>query len=90
MVSELTTFQACCLACSLPSWTRITGWDATLIHEFIEVGEFGLALEQIADVVSEDEIPLSDDECRSMIALNAEMGMGGRVPDALRLCPRTR
>ena len=41
---------------------RLPGKDVTLIAEFIDVGELGLALEQMADVLSEDERPLTPDE----------------------------
>lgn len=66
---------------------RLSVDDARLIHEFIDVGECGLALEQIADVLSEDKVALRDDERTEMLALNARMEMGDRVPDALGLCP---
>jgi len=36
---------------------RLTAKDRLLIAEFIDVGEVGLALEQIADVLSEYEQP---------------------------------
>ncbi len=55
--------------------------------EFIDVGEFGLALEQIADVLSEDEQPLTPDERSDMLALARRMKMGGRVPRVLEYCP---
>lgn len=41
---------------------RLPASQATLIHELVGAGEWGLALEQIADVLSEDEIGLRDDE----------------------------
>jgi hypothetical protein len=61
--------------------------DATLIHEFIEVGEFGLALEQMADVLAEDGTPITDEERADMLALNEDMKMGERVPRVLATCP---
>jgi hypothetical protein len=67
---------------------RLSERDAKLIHEFIEVGEYGLALEQIADVLSEDEVPISDQERADMLALVEAMEMGDRVPGALGWCPR--
>jgi hypothetical protein len=39
-----------------------------VIHEFVEVGEFGLALEQIADVLAEEDGPVSDDERANTLA----------------------
>jgi hypothetical protein len=38
---------------------RLPGKDMTLIAEFIDAGELGLALGQLADVLSEDEQPLA-------------------------------
>lgn len=66
---------------------RLPADQATLIHEFVDVGEWGLALEQIADVLSEDEIGLRDDERAELLALNSRMEMGDRVPHALGFCP---
>jgi hypothetical protein len=66
---------------------RFTRRDAELIHEFIEVGEFGLALEQMADVLAEEDTPISDPEREEMLRLNEHMGMGDRVPRVLATCP---
>jgi len=46
-----------------------------------------LALEQIADVLSEDEQPLTTDERSDMLALVERMKMGERVPNALAFWP---
>jgi hypothetical protein len=45
-------------------------------------------VEQIADVLSEDETTISDEERATMHSLNHDMDMGDRVPNALLLCPR--
>jgi hypothetical protein len=66
---------------------RLQAKDLVLISEFIDVGELGLALEQIADVLSEDEQPVSPGERADMLALTERMSMGQRVPHALRFCP---
>lgn len=66
---------------------RLPGKDITLIAEFIDANELGLALEQMADVLSEDEQPLASDERADMLALVERMQMGDRVPGALRFCP---
>ena len=66
---------------------RLSSKDATLIAEFIDVGELGLALEQMADQLSEYDQPLSPDERSDMLALVARMGMDDRVPGVLALCP---
>lgn len=66
---------------------RLPGKDVTLIAEFIDANELGLALEQMADVLSEEEQPLSADERADMLALVDTMQMDERVPRALALCP---
>lgn len=66
---------------------RLPGQQGTLISEFIDANELGLALEQLADVLSEDEQPLSPDERADMLALADRMQMGDRVPRALEWCP---
>lgn len=66
---------------------RLPGKDVTLIAEFIDANELGLALEQMADVLSEDEQPLSSGERADMLALVDRMQMGDRVPRALSFCP---
>jgi hypothetical protein len=66
---------------------RLPEKDVTLIAEFIDTNELGLALEQIADVLSEDDQPLAADERADMLALVDRMQMGDRVPRALTFCP---
>lgn len=66
---------------------RLPGKDVALVAEFIDAGELCLALEQMADVLSEDEKPLSADERADMLALVDRMRMDDRVPRALAFCP---
>jgi len=66
---------------------RLALRDITLISEFIDAGELGLALEQIADVLSEDEHALTRDERADMLSLVSRMRMDDRVPRALTFCP---
>jgi hypothetical protein len=66
---------------------RLPGNDVTLIAEFIDANELGLALEKLADVLSEDEQPLSPDERADMLALADRMQMGDRISRALEFCP---
>ena len=66
---------------------RLPSKDVTLIAEFIDANELGLALEQMADALSEDERPLSSDERADMLALAGRMQMADRVPRALEFCP---
>ena len=66
---------------------RLPGKDVTLIAEFIDANELGLALEQMADALSEDVQPLAASERADMLALAARIQMTDRVPRALSLCP---
>lgn len=67
---------------------RFSRRDMALFVEFLDAGEYGLTLEQMADVLSEDSIPISDDERADMLSLEAVMGLGSRVSRPLALCPR--
>jgi hypothetical protein len=66
---------------------RITPRDAGLIHEFIDVGELGLALEQIADLLAEAQAPITDSERADLETLAYAMDLDQRVPQALESCP---
>jgi hypothetical protein len=66
---------------------RLSDKDLLLIAEFIDANELGLALEQMAEVLSEDAHPLGPDERSDMLALVERMRMDGRVPRALAFCP---
>jgi hypothetical protein len=66
---------------------RLPAKDVTLIVEFIDANEDGLALGQIADVLSEDEQPLAAGERADMVKLVDRMQLGDRVPRALSFCP---
>ncbi len=62
--------------------------DIALIAKFIDANELGLALEQIADVLCEDEQPLTPDERADMLALVERMQMDDRVPSVPAFCPK--
>jgi hypothetical protein len=66
---------------------RLTNDQAVGTTELIDAGEFGLALEFIADSLSEEERAVSEIERREMTLLVGEMGMDDRVQRALALCP---
>jgi hypothetical protein len=59
-------------------------------HSLVDAGQYGLALEWMADGLSEAESPISEDEEQLMLELVGEMRMTGRVQRALALCPRRR
>jgi hypothetical protein len=66
---------------------RLSTRDQTFISEFIDANELGLALEQMADVPSEEDQPLTTEDRSDMLRLAARMETGDRVPRALPLCP---
>ena len=62
---------------------RIGSEQARLLHHFIEVGEYGLALEEIAGTLAQDTIAITGQERDDMLALAARMNLdGGLVPRA--------
>jgi hypothetical protein len=69
---------------------RLGGEQAELFHEFIEVGEYGLALEEIAGALAQDKIAIANDERGDMLALADRMKMDGLVAHALGFCPQAR
>lgn len=64
-----------CTGLSIRLDDRLPGKDVTLINEYIDAGELGLALEQLADVLSEDDQPLAPAERGDMLALVERMRM---------------
>lgn len=66
---------------------RLSARDLVFVAEFIDVGELGLALEQMADALCEDEAPVARTERVDMLALAERMNLGSRVSQALRFCP---
>jgi hypothetical protein len=69
---------------------RLGREDAQQLHHFIEVGEYGLALEEIAGALAQAKVPITDQERGDMLALTATMKMDDLVPRALGFCPRTQ
>ena len=67
---------------------RIGRVQARLLHHFIDVGEYGLALEDIAGTLAQDAIAITGQERGDILALAARMKPdGGLVPRALAACP---
>jgi hypothetical protein len=66
---------------------RLSARDLGFVAEFIDVGELGLALEQMADALCEDEAPVARAERDDMLTLAERMNLGSRVYRALRFCP---
>jgi hypothetical protein len=70
---------------------RIGSEQAQWLHHVIDVGEYGLALEDIAGTLAQDAIAVTDQERLDVMALAARMKLeGGLVPRALAACPRTQ
>jgi hypothetical protein len=67
---------------------RLDHEDARQLHHFIEVGEYGLALQEIADALAHATVPITDQERTDMLTLTATMNMDDLVPRALGFCPR--
>jgi hypothetical protein len=69
---------------------RLGGEQARLFHRFIAVGEYGLALEEIAGALAQDAIAITGQEREDMLALARQMAMDDLVPRALGFCPVMR
>ena len=69
---------------------RLGAEQAQLFHHFVEVGEYGLALEEIAGALAQDKIAITDHERGDMLALARQMKMDDLVPHALGFCPQAR
>ena len=66
---------------------RIGREQAQWLHHIIDVGEYGLALEDIAGTLAQDTIAVTDQERDDMMALAARMNLEGNlVPRALAAC----
>jgi hypothetical protein len=67
---------------------RLDREDARHLHHFIEVGEYGLALEDIAAALAQAQVPITGQERSDMLALTRTLEMDDLVPRALWACPR--
>jgi hypothetical protein len=65
--------------------TDQAGW----LHHVTEMGEYGLALEDMAGILAYDRIAITDQERGDMLALAERMGTeGDAVRHSLESCPR--
>lgn len=62
--------------------------QAGYVHDVIDVGEYGLALEDIVGILAWDQAPVTDQERDDIAALSQTMGMDDLIGDKLRSCPR--
>ena len=67
---------------------RLGGKQAGLLHQFIEAGEYGLALEEISGALAQDTVAITDRERTALLALASQMGVDDLAPRALACCPR--
>ena len=67
---------------------RLADDQAQRLHHLIEVGEYGLALEDIAGMLAQGEVAIADQERGDMLALARSMKMDDLVPRALGFCPQ--
>jgi hypothetical protein len=67
---------------------RLGGEQAEWFLELIAVGEYGLALEEIAGALAQDKIAITDDERGDMLALAERMTMDDLVAHAVGFCPQ--
>jgi hypothetical protein len=68
---------------------RIGRDQAQWLHHVIEVGEYGLALEDMAGMLAHSKVAITDQERGDMLALAAQMkAEGDAVRRALESCPR--
>ncbi len=71
-------------------YDRIDSDQARMLHHFIDVGEYGLALEEVVGTLARDAVAITGQERGDMLALAARMNLeGGLVPSALAACPET-
>ncbi len=69
---------------------RIGSEQARLLCHFTGVGEYGLALEEIAGTLAQDAIAITGQERAVMLALAARVNLeGDLVLRALAACPQT-
>jgi hypothetical protein len=69
---------------------RIGSEQAQLLHHFIEVGEYGLPLEEIAGALAQDTIAITGQERGDMLALAARMKLARSKVSARRYLPVSR
>ena len=67
---------------------RLDREKARMLYNFIEVGEYGLALEEIVGTLCRHKTPITSQERSDVLALTRTMGMDDLIPRALRSCPR--
>ena len=68
---------------------RLPADQVQWLHHVTEVGEYGLALEDMAGMLAHSKVAITDQERGDMLALAAQMkAEGDAVRRALESCPR--
>jgi hypothetical protein len=68
---------------------RLSGDQAQWLHHVTEVGEYGLALDDMAAILADGKIAITDQERRDLLALAEQMkSEGAAARQALRSCPQ--
>jgi hypothetical protein len=65
---------------------RLPADQVQWLHHVTEVGEYGLALEDMAGMLAHGKVAITDQERGDMLALARRMGMDELVPNALKSC----
>ncbi len=66
---------------------RLGREQARWVHHVIDAGEYGLALEDMADILARAGAPVTDQERADMLGLARRMQMDDLVPRVLQCCP---
>jgi hypothetical protein len=69
---------------------RLPADQAKWLHHVTDIGEYGLALEDMAGMLAHGKIAITDQERSDMLALADRMKMDGFVPGALESCPQVK
>jgi len=68
---------------------RLPADQAQWLHHVIDVGEYGLALEDMAGMLAHGEVAVADQERSDILALAGRMNAeGDAVRHAIKSCPR--
>ena len=68
---------------------RLSGDQAQWLHHVTEVGEYGLALDDMAAILAHGKIAITDQERRDLLALAEQMTSEGvAARQALQSCPQ--
>ena len=70
---------------------RLSGDQAQWLHHVTEVGEYGLALDDMTAILAHGKIAITDQERRDLLALAEQMtSVGAAARQALQSCPQAR